>query len=140
MSDDTRTAFITIILIALAWGIVFIFASKADADPMPEPPLRMLMKMEVDELPGQATLYYNLDKDKRYDLVYSHTIESVTPTPACFPPRRNKKFIYITVGCDAKPLLYILNRRIEHVRGFDERFISTARLLWMRMFACAGSW
>jgi hypothetical protein len=116
---------IIISAICLAFGASVLGAALVRAGNMPEPPLRMLLKWSVDEIPGKAALYYDLDGDGKSDLVYAHDVVSTGFGSACMPPARTDEEIILSTGCADKPLIYILNRAIAGVKAAGERWYFT---------------
>lgn len=79
----------------------------AKAEPMPEPPVEYIWDWVLEEFPMRVTVYYDLDKDGRPDLVYLHEY-LVDKINYCQPPARTATEIILPFDCESSPLNYRL--------------------------------
>lgn len=88
----------------------------------PEPPWEWLVRFQIEEIPGKAALYYDIDGDGFPDLVTAHTIIDRVRTVKCKPPLKEDNSIVIGFDCRTTPKVYILERKIFAVRMVNEKW------------------
>lgn len=116
---------------------LLIFLGSCEAVPaiknFPEPPFEWFTQFVINEIPGKGALYYDIDGDQIGDLVTSHTIIKVVNVSKCPKPTKRKNVIFIGDGCKTKsPKVYVLKRKIEHVRMVDEKWVTVIDKTWPR--------
>ncbi len=121
-------------------SLAFLFAfsmlmlgGQAQAAEFPEPPFEWFVKFEVNEIPGKATVYYDIDGDKVPDLVTAHEILKVFHVKQCKVPMRHEDYILVGSECGSvAPKVYFLARKIFAVRMIDERWAVVTERTWLR--------
>ena len=107
---------------------------------VPEPPFSYLLYWNIEELPGKATLYYDVDLDEIPDLVYAHEIESVQRVDACGPPFKQNGQIWLTANCESRhPIVYLVNEKHMAHRSVDESWYFVSKT-WPKKRGCSKNY
>ena len=94
-----------------------------------EPPLRYMIGWNVNEVPRNVTIYYDLDGDKKPELVFAHPIIAENHAPKCDGRRRDEEEFHILLTtCPApKAVDYFITRQYSMFRLLNEK-------VWSRIF------
>lgn len=88
---------------------------------VPEPPFEYLLYWQIEELPGKATLYFDIDGDESPDLVYAHQIIGVERIGTCKPPEKKNKAYWLSANCESRaPIVYLVSVEYIAHRYIDE--------------------
>ena len=66
-----------------AFTLFFALALPTAADDIIEPPLKMLVRWEANEVPTNLSLYYDVDGDNQADIAFAHPIISTNTGVNC---------------------------------------------------------
>lgn len=120
-------AALILVLLFGAWDPLFAF------EDYPEPPFEYLVAFDIEEIPGKATLYYDLDADGEADLVTAHDIIGVERPDRCPLTVKRAQDILIGTECNSRwPVVYFLKRAIIAVRWVDEKWSFVVKKTWRR--------
>ncbi len=94
-----------------------------------EPPLKYMIGWNVNEVPRNVTIYYDLDGDKKPELVFAHPIIAENHAPKCDGRRRDEEEFHILLTtCPApKAVDYFITRQYSMFRLLNEK-------VWSRIF------
>ena len=98
-----------------------------------EPPMKYMIGWNLNEVPGNATIYYDLNGDKRPELVFAHPIIAVNPAPDCHGGvREQEQYNTLLTTCPSDNAVdYYVTKQYTMFRLLEEK-------VWSRIFRMVG--
>ena len=90
----------TLLILALALpGAAFTdWSNKAG---VVEPPISMMLGWNVNEIPGNVTVYYDVNGDRKPDVVFAHPIMAMNSGVKCDAKKIDDEYYWIFTTCPA---------------------------------------
>ena len=85
-----------------AFTLFFALALPTAADDIIEPPLKMLVRWEANEVPTNLSLYYDVDGDNQADIAFAHPIISTNTGVSCKASVEEDEFYWVFSTCPAE--------------------------------------
>ena len=85
-----------------AFTLFFALALPTAADDIIEPPLKMLVRWEANEVPTNLSLYYDVDGDNQADIAFAHPIISTNTGVNCKARVKEDDFYWVFSTCPAE--------------------------------------
>ena len=98
-----------------------------------EPPMKYMIGWNLNEVPRNATIYYDLDGDKRPELVFAHPIIAENHAPKCNGSKREEEEFHLLLSTCPSPhaVDYFITRQYSMFRLLNEK-------VWSRIFRMVG--
>ena len=64
-----------------------------------EPSPEFISRWEINEVPRNVTVYYDVNKDGFHDIVFAHPIVAENHAPSCDHPRPEQKYHWMFTTC-----------------------------------------
>ncbi len=103
--------YVQLIVFALLLMFFGSYALKASADEMPpEPPIQYMVNFEINEVPNNVSVYYDMNGDGVPDIAYAHPILKSAPAAECQPLKDEGDRVTLTWGISVLPHKYTISR------------------------------
>ena len=77
------------------------FAEWSNKAGVVEPPISMMLGWNANEIPGNVTIYYDVNGDKKPDVIFAHPIMAMSSGVACDAKKIKNEYYWVFTTCPA---------------------------------------